>query len=87
MMDRKMVNFIKGLKEMNRDVENIPFIEPAPLRDMFIRSQWEEWMVDVSMDLLMKMLQINPKDRITASEALKHPFFLLCPIFCSFPER
>lgn len=73
---------IKGLKEMNRDVENIPFIEPAPLRDMFIRSQWEEWMVDVSMDLLMKMLQINPKDRITASEALKHPFFLLCSVSC-----
>lgn len=68
---------IKGLKEMNRDVENIPFVEPAPLREMFLRSQWEEWMVDVSMDLLMKMLQINPANRITADEALKHPFFLL----------
>ena len=31
------------------------------------------------MDLLMKMLEINPSKRITADEALKHPFFLfLC---------
>jgi len=70
---------ISGLKEMNRQVENIPFVEPAPLRELFLRSQWDEWMVDVSMDLLMKMLEINPAKRITVDEALNHMFFLLSP--------
>lgn len=68
---------INGLKEMNRQVENIPYVEPAPLRELFLRSQWEEWMVDVAMDLLMKMVEINPLKRITAEEALKHTFFLM----------
>jgi serine/threonine protein kinase len=27
------------------------------------------------MDLLRKMLKINPAERITAAEVLKHPFF------------
>ena len=70
---------ISGLKEMNRQVENIPFVEPAPLRELFLRSQWDEWMVDVSMDLLMKMLEINPAKRITVDEALNHMLFLLSP--------
>ena len=70
---------MNGLNEMNRQVENIPFVQPAPLREFFVQSRWEEWVVDISMDLLMKMLEINPSKRITADEALKHPFFLfLC---------
>ncbi len=68
---------INGLKEMNRQVENIPYVEPASLRELFLRSQWEEWMVDVAMDLLMKMVEINPQKRITAEEALKHTFFMM----------
>lgn len=67
---------MNGLNEMNRQVENIPFVQPAPLREFFVQSRWEEWVVDISMDLLMKMLEINPSKRITADEALKHPFFL-----------
>ena len=67
---------VNGLSEMNRQVENIPFVQPAPLREFFVHSRWEEWVVDLSMDLLMKMLEINPAKRITADEALKHPFFL-----------
>ena len=31
------------------------------------------------MDLLMKMLEINPAKRITVDEALNHMFFLLSP--------
>lgn len=27
------------------------------------------------MDLLKKMLKINPEERITAEQALNHPFF------------
>lgn len=73
---------INGLKEMDREVENIPYVEPASLRELFLRSQWDEWIVDVSMDLLMKMVEINPQKRITAEEALKHTFFMMC-IVCS----
>jgi calcium-dependent protein kinase len=29
----------------------------------------------LAMDLLRKMLKINPAERITAAEVLKHPFF------------
>ena len=68
---------VEGLKELNRQVENIPYVKPAPLRELFTNSNWESWVVDVSMDLLMRMLEINPAKRITADEALKHSFFLL----------
>ena len=30
---------------------------------------------DLTMDLLKKMLKINPEERITAEQALNHPFF------------
>lgn len=68
---------INGLKELNRQVDNIPYVEPAPLRKFFMKSSWNEWEVDVAMDLLMKMLVINPEKRITAEQALLHPFFML----------
>jgi calcium-dependent protein kinase len=30
---------------------------------------------ELAMDLLKKMLKINPEERITAEQALSHPFF------------
>ena len=65
----------QGLKEINREVENLPFVKPAPLRAFFLKCSWQEWQVDIAMDLLMKMLVINPNKRITALQALNHPFF------------
>jgi len=34
---------------------------------------------DVTFDLIQKLLQLNPKERITAEEALNHPFFKIEP--------
>ena len=73
---------MNGLAEMNRQIDNIPYVQPAPLRELFVHSHWEEWMVDIAMDLLMKMLEVNPAKRITADEALRHPFFLMFSV-CS----
>lgn len=40
----------------------------------------------LSLDLLEKMLTINPDDRITAKEALQHPFFTTAPLPCELSE-
>ncbi len=36
-----------------------------------------------ALDLLEKMLCFNPDDRITAKEALSHPFFQSFPLACA----
>jgi cyclin-dependent kinase 12/13 len=37
---------------------------------------------DITFDLINKLLQLNPKDRITAEEALNHQFFKVEPNMC-----
>lgn len=43
-------------------------------------------MDSLSLDLLEKMLTINPDDRVTAKEALQHPFFSTAPFPCELSE-
>ena len=41
---------------------------------------------DITFDLINKLLQLNPKERITAEEALKHDFFKVEPKMCTPDE-
>jgi len=55
--------------------------KPANWEKFFHRKDNDEILINkgeqgLAFDLLSKMLEINPNKRITASEALKHPFFL-----------
>ena len=41
---------------------------------------------DTTFDLIQKLLQLNPKKRITAEEALNHEFFKIGPEMCKFDD-
>ena len=52
--------------------------KPADLNSYFVRRDTDDIVNNVekemAFDLLLKMLEINPSKRITAAEALRHPF-------------
>lgn len=52
-------------------LDSIPDVEPKSLVEMFPKSKPE------AVDLMKKLLQFSPEKRITADEALKHPFVSL----------
>lgn len=52
-------------------LDSIPDVEPKTLNEMFPKAKPE------AVDLMKKLLQFSPEKRITADEALKHPFVAL----------
>ena len=55
-------------------------VPPPPLRDAFPSAPPE------ALDLLAKLTAFDPNRRVTAEEALKHPYFAAPPLATPFPE-
>jgi len=49
-------------------LEGLPDVVPVPLQSIFPKTD------DVALDLLSKFVQFNPEKRITAQQALEHPY-------------
>lgn len=49
-------------------LESLPPTKPKKLRDMFPTAS------DDALDLIRNLLHFNPTKRLTAEEALKHPY-------------
>lgn len=52
-------------------LDSIPDVEQKSLHDLFPKAKPE------AIDLLQRLIQFNPEKRITAEEALKHPYVSL----------
>eukprot|EP00375_Theileria_parva_P002209 XP_764886.1 protein kinase [Theileria parva strain Muguga] len=65
-------------KQFKYLTESIPHIERDPydsLRKIFTDHFGRQLISETGLDLFVKMLKFLPSDRITAKEALKHPWF------------
>lgn len=60
------------------DMENLPWFEmlkPKINKASTFKNEYESIMSEQSFDLAVKLLTLNPKKRLTAREALEHPYF------------
>lgn len=55
-------------EKARRFMRRLPDRAPAPLREQFPSAP------DDAVDLLGKMLRLHPRERVTAAQALRHPF-------------
>jgi len=60
---------IERIGEASKHIQSLGRIDAKPLKELFPASPTK------AVDLLQKMLLFNPAERITATEALEHPFF------------
>lgn len=77
--------------------ENYPGVEKAPLfgkllvnkpqHQRRLRQIYASRMSEEALDLLEKLLTLDPRRRIKAQEALRHPFFTAAPAVPSSPPR
>eukprot|EP00917_Polyrhabdina_sp_WS-2016_P011306 GHVP01024979.1.p1 GENE.GHVP01024979.1~~GHVP01024979.1.p1 ORF type:complete len:442 (+),score=78.11 GHVP01024979.1:26-1351(+) len=78
--DGKSWGAIKRLPRMNKFGLSITPC-PSTWRQVFPECGPEEkTLTDCGLNLLQKMLDLNPKTRISASDALKHPYFSEKPV-------
>lgn len=54
-------------------IESLPYVSPFDFRRKFSYLKGEK--AELCLDLLIQCLQFNPSKRITAYEAINHPFF------------
>lgn len=74
-------NTIAVLKKYNMVLDSIQygkimkFNYTEPIWDQYVDEISEKTVSDEGLDLLKQMLKLDYKERITAAEALKHPYF------------
>ena len=76
-----------GVTRLRHWAELCPLGEkPRVLREVFSDRELYPLLDDSGVDLIDKLLSLNPTTRLSAKEALKHPYFTTDPLPCDPSE-